>query len=675
MKKITLLSIVLTFALNGFALNTPTQSSPADGATGIHTDATLWINQVSGASYYDYMLDTAATFDSPALRTKTHSGSFSGWTPGDLFFNKTYYWKIRARTDTDTSLWSSVWSFTTNIYGVTQSSPAGGSLNQNVKFTLWINDLGAEVFDYQVDTLPSFDSPALREFSHTDTYSGWTISDLRYNQKYYWRVRGRNDADTSAWTDAWNFTTKNYGVTLQSPVNNATDINPKTTLWINKVEGSENFDYQADTVPSFNSGALREFSHTDTYSGWTIPDLMYNQKYYWRVRGRNDADTSVWTEVWNFTTKLYGATQSSPADGSENIPLSTTLWINTVPGSENYDYQVDTSLTFNSPLLSEYTHSDTYSGMNINLTRYGQRYYWRVRGRNDADTSIWSSVWNFKTDYELSDAPVLIAPANGSTDISYASVLLDWNSISGANLYVYEVSTNSDFSNIVKSGTTSLTDYTVTDLNPYTLYYWRVKGENNNGYSPWSEVWSFTTESVVLTSPVLLSPANNAVNINYASVDFSWEAVFGANNYNFEISQDNSFSTGVSDFTTSETSYNLTGLNSNTEYYWRVSATDGITTSDWSDVWHFTTLEPSPVETKEKFDLSIYPNPANNFVMIKGINNTCSLKISDITGKIISEIKFYNGEVVDLSQINSGYYILKIIDGNKKYIKSFIIKH
>ncbi len=446
-------------------------------------------------------------------------------------------------------------------------------------------------------------------------------------------------------------------------------------MWINTVSGSESYDYQLDTIASFDSPDLKEYTHTDTYGGKTVSDLRYGQKYFWRVRGRNDADTSEWTETWTFTTKIYGATQSSPANGNENIALNTTLWINTVSGSENYDYQIDTSLNFNSALLIEYTHTDSYSGYNVSLTRYGQRYYWRVRGRNDSDTSIWSDIWNFKTDYELTDAPILISPGNGSTDISYTSISLDWNSVSGADLYTYRVSTDSDFSNIVKSGTTSLTDFTVTDLYPYTVYYWQIKAENNNGYSPWSEVWSFTTESAVLTAPVLISPENNATGINYTSVNFSWESVFGADNYNFEISQDDTFTTGVSDFISSDTSRVLSGLNSGTKYYWRISATDGITTSAWSDIWNFTTSNPLDIENINASKITIYPAPADKYLIISDLSSPAKIIISDISGKIVLFKNFYNGEEINVSQIKSGFYILNISDGMKKIAKKLIIKH
>ncbi|MCF6365666.1 MAG: T9SS type A sorting domain-containing protein [Bacteroidales bacterium] len=855
MKNLVLIILIFIGISDTVAINTPTQSSPASGTVNLHTNTVLWINQVTGATEYDYLLDTVPTYDSPALRTKTHSSSFGGWTTNDLFYGKTYYWKIRARNTTDTSAWSSTWTFTTHSIGVSQSSPASNALQMDLSLVLWINRLGSENYDYQLDTVPTFDSPDLqeythtdvyggqtvndlrygkkyywrvrgrnssdtsnwtgtwnfttknygvtlqspynnttnidpqislfinkvtgsenydyqldtvstfdspnlKEFSHTSSYSGWAVSDLRYGQKYYWRARGRNSSDTSNWTGTWNFTTKNYGVTLQSPYNNTTNIDPQISLFINKVTGSENYDYQLDTVSTFDSPNLKEFSHTssysgwavsdlrygqkyywrargrnssdtsnwtgtwnfttknygvtlqspynnttsipplialfinkvtgsdnydyqldtlstfdspdlqefshtNSYSGWSVSDLRYNKKYYWRARGRNDTDTSGWTGTWNFTTKVYGATPSSPASGSISISTNTTLWLNKVTGSDNYDYQIDTSLNFNSPLLAEYTHSSTYSGIGISLTRYGQKYYWRVRGRNDTDTSRWSSAWNLTTFFELTESPVLIAPANGSIGITYSSVSLDWNSIASVSSYQYEVSTSNDFSALIKSGTTSLTDRTITGLDPNTVYYWRIRGENSNGFSPWSEVWSFTTETTTMTAPVLISPANSATNISSTSIDFSWQSVFGANEYIFEISQDNTFTTGVTTQNISNTSNNLVALNENTTYYWRVASTDGYTTSSWSDVWNFTTegtllapslISPSDNATNQLTDITLSWSAVTNAASYEyqySTDNSFSTYISGTTNNTDFLISGLNNNTTYYWKVNA----------------------
>ena len=595
---------------NIYGIDIPSQSSPSDGETEVHTNAVLWINQVSGATYYDFMLDTVTTFDSPALREYSIEASYSGWRPGDLFYNKTYYWKIRARTSSDTSAWSSVWSFTTTLYGCTLDAPADGATDLGTKVTLWINQLGSENYDYQVDTVPTFDSPYLREFSHSDSYTGYGVPDLLYGQTYYWRARGRNDADSSEWTPYRTFTTTLYGATQYSPANGSTNLNVHVTLWINTVSGSEDYDYQLDTSETFDSPVLQEFTHSDSYVGYGVPNLRYGQTYYWRVRGRNDSDTSVWTDPWYFVTNIYGATPRTPDSGAVNVSVKPTLWINTVDGADFYDFQIDTTPSFNSPLLSEPTLDGSYEGIILSDSlRYGTVYYWRVRGRNDTATSIWSYYYSFTTEIEL-NAPVLVTPANDSTDAPFDNITIAWQSVSGAINYYYEVSDDVSFNNIVTSGSTSLTFATINDLYPNTTYYWRVKAEDNNGFSGWSDVWHFTTLSVALEQPVLISPDTASV-ITETAPQFLWHSVYGANAYKFQISTDSLFSF-YTEIETTDTTVGVTGLSNANTYFWRVLAIEGSIESQWSNVWKFTIIDDlnaptliSPENGAENTELSL----------------------------------------------------------------------
>ncbi len=580
-----------------------TQQSPYNNSVNTNLSVSLYINKVTGSKYYDYQLDTVPTFDSPDLQEFTHSNSYSGQTVYDLRYGQKYYWRARGRNDSDTSNWTTTWNFTTTNVGVTQSSPYNDAVNTNVRVTMYINKVtGSEYYDYQLDTVPTFDSPNLQEFTHSDSYSGETVYDLRYGQKYYWRVRGRNDTDTSNWTTTWNFTTTNVGVTQSSPYNDAVNTNVRVTMYINKVIGSEHYDYQLDTAPTFNSPNLQEFTHSDSYSGETVYDLRYGQKYYWRVRGRNDTDTSNWTTTWNFSTNSLGATPQSPYNNSTGVSVNTSLYLNKVTGSDDFDYQLDTSTSFNSGLLQELSHSNSYSGTNISTLRYGTTYYWHVRGRNDNDTSQWSYLYSFKTAFAIA-SPTLSTPQNDSIDAPFSSITLVWDDLPVADSYQFQVSKNSYFSTILKTGKTSMTFSSVSGLYPATTYYWRVRAENANGYSDWCTEWHFKTKGVALSAPTLVSPDSAATGIS-TSPTLTWNSVYGANNYTLQVSPTDDFSVN-SEFSTSNTDYSISGLADNSDYFWRVKSSDGSTESGWSYIWKFST-------GSQTLDAPTLSSPANN---------------------------------------------------------------
>jgi len=92
------------------------------------------------------------------------------------------------------------------------------------------------------------------------------------------------------------------------------------------------------------------------------------------------------------------------------------------------------------------------------------------------------------------NVPTLSSPTNGATD-QPISLTLDWNSVSNATSYDYQVSTNSSFSPLVESGNTTSTQVNISGLSYGTTYYWRVRAVNSYGSSAWSSYRTFTTET------------------------------------------------------------------------------------------------------------------------------------------------------------------------------------
>jgi hypothetical protein len=70
-------------------------------------------------------------------------------------------------------------------------------------------------------------------------------------------------------------------------------------------------------------------------------------------------------------------------------------------------------------------------------------------------------------------------------------------------------------------------------------------------------------------------------------------------------------------------------------------------------------------EVKQSF--SVYPNPANERMQLIGIDNKCSIVFYDITGKIAMQVnQIQSSEQVDVSKLNAGIYLLKLIAQNGK---------
>lgn len=205
-------------------------------------------------------------------------------------------------------------------------------------------------------------------------------------------------------------------------------------------------------------------------------------------------------------------------------------------------------------------------------------------------------------------APALVSPPSNSTSIILSPTLV-WNKVLYAEKYNLLLSTDSTF------GTVLLNDSTITDslrlvtnLNPLTKYYWKVRTGNISGWSAFSGTYNFKTMGNP-TQVVLLSPANGATGQQVSltcvwnkAVDqtdmallkgkkFGKDEVDVISKYWYEISTDSTFTTGVTrDSSLTDTTKSLTGLANSTKYYWRVKAKNETGWGAFSTKFNFTTI-------------------------------------------------------------------------------------
>jgi len=98
------------------------------------------------------------------------------------------------------------------------------------------------------------------------------------------------------------------------------------------------------------------------------------------------------------------------------------------------------------------------------------------------------------------DAPSLIYPENGTEGIPSENAFF-WENIKGAEEYLFQLSYNSDFSDIIDEVVTNDTSCVINDMEKSHQYYWRVFAFNDKDSSDWSEPFSFLTQ---LSEPALV---------------------------------------------------------------------------------------------------------------------------------------------------------------------------
>jgi len=167
----------------------------------------------------------------------------------------------------------------------------------------------------------------------------------------------------------------------------------------------------------------------------------------------------------------------------------------------------------------------------------------------------------------------------------------------------------------------------------------------------------------------LLPPMNFTLNVAFENIQLTWDAPSGNTLTGYNIYY--AFNGGDYNLlaNTSETSYIVEspgpGLHS---YYLTAVYEEGE--SGPTNVQEVTLTGTEDIELN---NFKVYPNPANDYIMIN--ESVGSIKIFSNTGSlIINETLQTEGNKIDVSQLKTGVYYIQIEIENKSIVKQFIKK-
>ncbi len=284
-------------------------------------------------------------------------------------------------------------------------------------------------------------------------------------------------------------------------------------------------------------------------------------------------------------------TLASPADGATGQAGSLTLSWNAAPGAATYRVQVSLDQTFADAKRMAVDRTVTGASLAVNLG-LGSTYFWRVSASNGGFTSAYSNVNRFSTVATPATAVVrLVSPASGATN-QPALLPLVVRRTSDAAQYRYQVSTLRTFAAFTVNQLAVDTTNTV-QLFSGTKYYWRVRGENGAGVAAFSNIDSFTVATAPAV-PTLVSPANNAPDTRADTLRLVWRVAARATSYKIEVSRSSASGLVLNEYTTTDTTLQLTGLLRLTTYFWRVQASNIGGPSLFSGTNAFITIIAAP---------------------------------------------------------------------------------
>lgn len=472
-------------------------------------------------------------------------------------------------------------------------SPANEAVNQPLSQSLsWSSDSRAESYTLELST-DNFVTTVVRTEDLGAADTTYALSGLDYETEYQWRVRAANTfgiGNTGEWSEPRTFTTRAAPTpdqpakpVLESPDNGVSDLPRELTVDWAEAERATSYTLQ---VSDDNFSSL-DVEETVSSTSATISELGFETTYKWRVIGHNEAGQGDWSETWAFTTEGSPApgqvTLSAPANGASGQTYRPTLQWNGQEYATSYQVQVS------SDEFASYTVDQTTSSSSLVVSLdFNTTYQWRVRAINNAGSGPWSEARSFSTrDVPPPGQVSLTSPSNGALGLTMP-ISLQWETDEYASSYVIEIAKDGEVDQTTTSSSNSLN----VTLDYETTYTWRVKSKNSNGESTWSDSWTFSTAEGLVDSITTLSPTDGATNQSTSPL-LTWEADENATEYDVEVSDDDFTSTMLSRTVYGQTSYQLSGLENETSYSWRVRGSNSTSDGPWSDVWSFTTRAPS----------------------------------------------------------------------------------
>jgi hypothetical protein len=180
-----------------------------------------------------------------------------------------------------------------------------------------------------------------------------------------------------------------------------------------------------------------------------------------------------------------------------------------------------------------------------------------------------------------------------------------------------------------------------------------------------------------LEAIALLSPEDGEVDLPTVAVNFDWEAgPETVSTYDFELATDDTFSTIISSQSVTENMTNVTNLDFDTEYFWRVRANNDCSTAPWSTTFSFTTEIELGINENRIDGLVVYPNPANNLLNVDANEAITSIEVMNVLGQTLINHSMESGTSakVDLSALSTGNYFVRVTAGDNSTVMQIVKK-
>ncbi len=615
----------IAYPLNG------SQGLPLFSA-GFPFNPTLSWHPVAHAHHYELQLSDSANFSSFIIdRANIYDTTFAVIDTLKETYNKTYFWRVKAVVNNDSLImcqldWSANNSFKTPYKKAVLAKPVVDSTCVSLTPTLnWHPVTGAAQYSIWLSSKLDFSDTLHMANAYADTIIVFPLA--KELSEYYWKVRAADGNNAGYWSNTSKFTTTLMPPKGLFPKDSATGVHSLVHfVWAEK---DTNAIYRLQVSMQMNFATYVFEANNLTEPMTSMDAIYYNKAYFWRLQVTIGNCTSAWSKPMRFKTYIAPPVLLEPADSATAVNIFPTFKWEAVIAAATYEIWIDSTLNFTTALSRIGIPANEIRILSP-LVEY-KRYYWKVRAYNEDGVSEWSETRTFMTGYIMPTAPILISPTNESVMHPINDLKLIWNSSPRATSYHLQVTKLISFSNLVLDTVITDTTYTLSGLDNFVTYQYRVRAQNGGGFSDWSYPFAFRTINVApITPSALISPANNSVNqpINLKLV---WSEVSKAEAYRFQLATDSAFTNIIQNEKTIYVLYrNIYGLEFNKTFYWRVQAWNEAGEGPWSEIFNFKTetlISVKDVTTGDSY-VKLFPNPATNYADLNfNLNESAFVKL------------------------------------------------
>lgn len=313
----------------------PSLISPLNNSTDVPDAIFFEWSETELTSYYQIQISGDSDFLS-IVADSTNIAKAEVELTGKLNRSSFYFWRVRAFNSSGPGMWSDTLGFSTlpDVPSAPIQVSPGDSLtdlSRNLTFKWREAELTSD-YRFQLSSTKSF-------YEKTDTLiktdTSYSISELKFNQTYYWRVQTINKGGISSWSKVRLFKTliELPGIPELIAPQAHINVDPVVNRFVwSKADRASTYRFQLSDMAGFET-VLKDTSGfvVQALENVILPE---NTALFWRVQAKNKAGSGAWSSVQEIRTSLATSIES------EALPSNYSM-------DQNYPNPFNPSTTIN----------------------------------------------------------------------------------------------------------------------------------------------------------------------------------------------------------------------------------------------------------------------------------------------------------------------------------------